>query len=228
MRYGISGFNLPHWLEGFITQISATENINSIFQVLKDNIGSIQSFLTERLGSITSGGISVVSSVGNMLVNIVFIGIATFFMVLERHEIGNMLLNILPTPISTYLDKNFSRMQTVTISWIKATLILGVSIFAMTYIALVVIDLVFPFSIEGKFSLALISGIMEFVPYVGPIISAIPGVLIGLGIGWEAAVIMLLMYVIIQQLENNFLVPFIMSKNLDISPFFVFVIMLIA
>ncbi len=170
----------------------------------------------------------MVSSVGNMLVNIVFIGIATFFMVLERHEIGNMLLNILPTPISTYLDKNFSRMQTVTISWIKATLILSVSIFAMTYIALVVIDLVFPFSIEGKFSLALISGIMEFVPYVGPIISAIPGVLIGLGIGWEAAVIMLLMYVIIQQLENNFLVPFIMSKNLDISPFFVFVIMLIA
>lgn len=67
---------------------------------------------------------------------------------------------------------------------------------------------------------------MEFVPYIGPILSVIPAIIIGLGISWEATMMILILYIIIQQTENNILVPYIMSKNLDISPLFVFVIML--
>ncbi len=68
---------------------------------------------------------------------------------------------------------------------------------------------------------------MEFIPYMGPIISLIPAVIIGLGISWKVALIITILYVIIQQIENNFLVPYVMSKSLDLSPFFVFIVMLI-
>lgn len=84
----------------------------------------------------------------------------------------------------------------------------------------------FGFDTENTFTLALISGIMEFVPYIGPILALIPALIIGLGISWEATMAILVLYIIVQQLENNFLVPFIMSRNLDISPLFVFIVML--
>lgn len=68
---------------------------------------------------------------------------------------------------------------------------------------------------------------MEFIPYLGPILSLIPAVIIGLGISWKIAAGMVILYVCIQQTENNFLVPYIMSRSLDLSPFFVFIVMII-
>lgn len=68
---------------------------------------------------------------------------------------------------------------------------------------------------------------MEFIPYIGPLLSLVPAVIIGLGISWKVALAITILYIIIQQVENNFLVPYIMSRSLDLSPFFVFIIMLI-
>jgi len=68
---------------------------------------------------------------------------------------------------------------------------------------------------------------MEFIPYIGPLIALIPAVIIGLGISWQAALIITALYLIIQRLENDILVPVVMSKALDLSPFFVFSMMIV-
>lgn len=226
LRYGIQGFNLPDYLERLILYLFSEENINSTLDIIKQNAGSIQSFLTSQLSSITSGGLSIVSSIGSAFTNIFMIGIATFFMVLERRSIGQLFLDITPDHAEDYIKYMFTKIQEVCISWIKASIILSVSIFALTYIGLLLVELIFGIKTESAFTLALISGIMEFVPYIGPILSVIPALIIVLGISFEAAMVILILYLIIQQTENNFLVPYIMSKNLDISPLFVFVIMI--
>lgn len=202
------------------------ENITNLFDLIKQNAGSIQTFLTSQISSITSGGISLVSTIGNIFTDVLFIGIATFFMVLERKSIGQIFLDVTPDDKEDHIRYLFSRVQEVCISWIKASIILSFSIFLFTYIGLYIAEIIFHFSTERVFTLALISGIMEFVPYIGPILSVIPALIIALGISWEASLVILILYVIIQQAENNILVPYIMSKNLDISPLFVFVIML--
>lgn len=226
IRYGIHGFNLPNWLENGILYFFSEDNINATLDIIKQNAGSIQTFLTNQISSITSGGISVVSSVGTGITNIAFVGIATFFMILERHSIGQLFLDITPDHAEEYIKYIFKKIQEVCISWIKASLILSLSIFILTYIGLIIVEMIGGFKTDSNLSLALISGIMEFVPYIGPILSVIPALIIGLGISWEATMIILILYIIIQQTENNILVPYIMSKNLDISPLFVFVIML--
>ena len=226
LHYGIRGFNLPDWLENAILYVVSPENINNTLDLIKQNAGSIQTFLTSQISSITSGGISIVSTIGNMFTDVLFIGIATFFMVLERKSIGQIFLDVTPDDKEDHIRYLFSRVQEVCISWIKASIILSFSIFLFTYIGLYIAEIIFHFSTERVFTLALISGIMEFVPYIGPILSVIPALIIALGISWEASLVILILYVIIQQAENNILVPYIMSKNLDISPLFVFVIML--
>lgn len=117
-------------------------------------------------------------------------------------------------------------MQTVCNSWIRATLLLSLTMFTMTYIGLTLMNWIFGFEIESIMSLAIISGIMEFIPYIGPILALIPALIIGIGTSWDAALAILILYLIIQQLEGNIFVPIIMSRNLDISPLFVFVVML--
>jgi predicted PurR-regulated permease PerM len=106
-------------------------------------------------------------------------------------------------------------------------LVLSFSIFFITYVSLTLVELVFGFDTDRTFTLALIGGVMEFIPYIGPIIALIPALIIGLGISWKAALIITILYIIIQQVENNFLVPFVMSRSLDLSPFLVFVVMIV-
>ena len=76
------------------------------------------------------------------------------------------------------------------------------------------------FSEFGQFTLvlALIAGVLEFVPIIGPIIAAVPAILIGLSISFPAALAAALLYTAIQQLENNFLVPKVLGDAIELHP----------
>ncbi len=223
---GIAGFHLHPYIEQTISHIIQPENIGNILKFIQENSNSIQSFLTSQVSHVTAGSVSIIWSVGWALTQIVFIGIASFFMVLERKNIAILFLDILPKDGWLYLKRHFTQMQKVCNSWIKATMLLSLTIFTMTYLWLTLINWIFWFGIESVMSLAIISGIMEFIPYIGPILALVPALIIGIGTSWDAALVILILYLIIQQLEGNIFVPLIMSRNLDISPLFVFVIML--
>jgi predicted PurR-regulated permease PerM len=105
-------------------------------------------------------------------------------------------------------------------------LILSFSIFFITYVSLTLVEFIFGFDTGRTFTLALISGVMEFIPYIGPLLSLIPALIIGAGISWQVALAITILYLIIQQVENNILVPYVMSRSLDLSPFLVFVVMI--
>lgn len=225
-RYGIHGFNLPRWLENSILYFFSEENIGNTIELVKQNLGTVQTFFTNQIGNITTGGLSLVTSIGMGITNFVFVGIATFFMVLERKAIGQIFLDIAPDDKEEYIVYMFLRVRDVSIAWIKASLMLSFSIFILTFIGLHIAQLIGGFDTKNVFTLSLISGVMEFIPYLGPILSIVPALIIALGISWKATIIIVILYVIIQQAENNILVPIIMSKNLDISPLFVFLIML--
>jgi len=104
--------------------------------------------------------------------------------------------------------------------------ILGFSIFVSTYIGLWFLYLV-GIDIEQKFALAFIAGLTEFVPYLGPLIALVPALFVALASGWDATIGVIVLYFLIQRLENNILVPVVMSKSLNMSAFMVLFVMLI-
>ncbi|MFZ2256079.1 MAG: AI-2E family transporter [Patescibacteria group bacterium] len=238
LRDGIQGFHFHPYIEKIIVLILGEDNIEHTLDIIKQNAGNIQSILTTQISSLTSGGISVVSAVGGVVANWGLVAITTFLMVLERKRIGQFLLEIAPTNIEKYLESHYRSIQSVTTSWIKATLILSVSIFATTFLGLHLLEFIMnlgfmhdflgieEFTIDQKFTLAIIGGIMEFIPYIGPLMALIPAAIIGLGISWKVAIGIVALYLIIQRIENDVLVPYVMSKALDLSPFLVFVVML--
>lgn len=223
----ISGFWLHPYIERSILFLFNEHNIDQTLSFIRNNAGNIQSIITKQLSVLTSGWFSIISSVGWVFFNWVLIAIMTFLMALERHSIVRFILDIIPENIEWYLIKHYKEIQSTLNAWIKAMLILSFSIFFITYISLTLAEVIFGFDTNQTFTLALISGVMEFIPYVWPILALIPALIIGLGISWKIAFIITILYIIIQQVENNILVPYVMSRSLDLSPFLVFVVMII-
>ena len=92
--------------------------------------------------------------------------------------------------------------------WVRGQILLGFAVGIATFVGLIVLsNLVDP--IFGRYALLLsvIAGLFELVPIIGPIISAVPAVLLAATVGPVAVLAALLLYFLVQQVENNFLVP---------------------
>jgi predicted PurR-regulated permease PerM len=103
--------------------------------------------------------------------------------------------------------------------WVRAQLILGLSVGLFTFIGLLVLSR-FVDPVFGRYAvlLSVIAGILALVPIIGPIISAVPAVLLAATAGLEPVVAALLLYLLVQQTENNLLVPKIQGDAIQLHP----------
>jgi predicted PurR-regulated permease PerM len=104
-------------------------------------------------------------------------------------------------------------------SWIRAQVLLGFSVGIATFVGLLALGA----SVDPIFSrfailLSVIAGVLELLPIIGPIISAVPAILIAATAGIETAGAAFLLYLGIQQLENNLLVPKIQGDATNLHP----------
>ncbi len=103
--------------------------------------------------------------------------------------------------------------------WVRGQIILGLSVAVLTYVSLLIAsELIDP--IFGRYAilLSVIAGVLELVPIIGPIIAAIPAVLLAATVGPSTIVAALVLYTLIQQVENNFLVPKIQGDAVELHP----------
>lgn len=110
-------------------------------------------------------------------------------------------------------------VQRVFGQWVRGQLILGVTVGVFTFIGLTILSATVD-PIFGRYALLLsiIAGILELVPIIGPIIAAVPAVLLAATAGIEPVVAALVLYTLVQQVENNFLVPKIQGDAVELHP----------
>ena len=103
--------------------------------------------------------------------------------------------------------------------WVRAQLILGVTVGVFTFIGLLILSATVD-PVFGRYAilLSVTAGVLELVPIIGPIISAIPAVLLAATAGIEAVIAAFALYLIVQQVENNLLVPKIQGDAIELHP----------
>lgn len=103
--------------------------------------------------------------------------------------------------------------------WVRAQLVLGLTVGVATFIGLMVLSVVVD-PVFGRFAVlfAVLAGLLELLPIIGPIISAIPPLLVALTVSPQAVVAVFLLYLAIQQLENTILVPKIQGDAVQLHP----------
>ncbi len=105
--------------------------------------------------------------------------------------------------------------------WVIGQLILSVCIFTLTFIGLTILG------VKYALFLALLAGLFEVVPYIGPFVSAVPAIFFALLQSPALAVAVAILYVLIQKTEGYFLVPKIMEKTVGTSPLLVLLALLV-
>jgi predicted PurR-regulated permease PerM len=111
--------------------------------------------------------------------------------------------------------------------WLKSQLLLCIFIWGMVLLALWILSL-FGMNIPQKWSLALIAGITELIPYIGPLIWWFVAVLVAfIHFGRTGALIVGAIFIVIQRLENNVLIPVLMNRTLGVNPVIIFISMII-
>lgn len=164
----------------------------------------------------------IAGGVLNFFVSMVLVMVLTFFMQIEKEGILRWFRSFFPSTYRNYLDNKFEAMHTKIAQWARGELLLMFAIFSLTLIALIILRM--PYAL----TLAVLAGICEFIPAVGPFIAAVPSVLIAFTQGgFIMGLVVCGVYYIIQWCENNLLVPLIMKRAVGLSPIAILFAMLV-
>ncbi|MBI2611267.1 AI-2E family transporter [Candidatus Gottesmanbacteria bacterium] len=171
-----------------------------------------QQIMTQQITSIGENAIRVTVGLFNNILAVFTIFVIAFYLTIERGRLKNHLDQFMGEESADPFVKVLSKIEERLGAWVRGQFILAVTIGVVTYIAL------FALKIPYALPLALLAGLLEIVPIIGPIIAAIPGILVAFTISPFHALITTGAYILIQQLEANLVVPFVMKKAVGLPP----------
>lgn len=176
---------------------------------------------TQQITPIGENVIRVTVGIFSNIITTLTVLVFTFYFLLERRNMRRYLLDTVGDKYGPDLLTILAEAEQRLGAWVRGETILMVTIGVATYIGLSMLH------VEFALPLAIIAGILEIVPMVGPIISAIPAVLVAITISPILALSVAALYFIIQQVENHAIVPFVMKKSVGLSPLVTIVALMI-
>jgi predicted PurR-regulated permease PerM len=175
--------------------------------------------VADVLRALLAPTLTAVLRAATFVFGLVVIPVWLFFVLKDREGFSRSVAGALPPSWRPDAENLLALLARVGGRWVRGQLLLGGSIFLATVIGLTILTAI-GFSEFGQFTLvlALIAGVLEWFPIIGPIIAAVPAILIGLTISFPAAAAAALLYTAIQQLENNILVPKVLGDAIELHP----------
>ena len=176
----------------------------------------------------TSGGERAVGTVVTALTGLVgglfglfTILVLSFYFLVEADRLRESLLQLFARRNRARVDAAIRDITLKVSAWLGGQLLLGLTIGATSAIALWLLDIPF------FYVLALISGIGEMIPVVGPILSAIPAIAVAATVSLNKVLLVIVFFVIQQQFENHVLVPKLMERQVGVNAVMVILALLI-
>lgn len=202
---------------------SIFESVKSFFQLHNISLDTAQlaENLNNRLATIPDAIFSETVGFVRNIISIVVVLVMAFYMTVKENGIKKFIVSITPERHKDYAASLTERMQQKIGKWIQGQFFLMLTIFILDFVGLYIIGI--PYALP----LAIFAGIMEIVPYVGPIVSAVPGIVLGLLISPLTGLATLLLYFFAQQFESHIIVPQVMKKAVGLNPIAVILALLV-
>lgn len=185
------------------------------------NANAIQEIITREIDTIGKNAFSVTSKVFGGLFSTLTVLVVSFYLVLYHDRFKQNIAHLFhrndrPRVLSTLglIDDKLG-------AWLRGQMILSIFIGVITWIVLSILGV--PFAVP----LAILAGMLEVVPTLGPILASIPAIVIALTVSPTLALIVAAAYLLIQMAENNILVPKIMQRAVGLNPVIVILAVMI-
>lgn len=180
---------------------------------IKNLIHTFTDDLPTRLGHYTSGSvIDNALGVFSGLLGFLTIFVISFYLLLEKNSMEDFIEENWLFGSKDRIKRIYRKISTKVSLWIRGQVILSGAIGILTYVGLSVLG------IDFALTLAIIAGLTEILPVIGPIIGAVPAVIIAFAISPIMAFWVAILYLGIQQFESQILTPQIMKRAVGLSP----------
>jgi predicted PurR-regulated permease PerM len=186
-------------------------------------LDTIQSKLVKSSSSILSFTTSLLKSAANAAISLVLIFVMSVYLLVYARQIGALARRWLPPGDGTPDDDYPLRVQRAVASYVRGQLAFSVVMGTTAGVALFVFGLlgIFPDGRTYAFAFGTFFGVMELVPFIGPVLGAIPPVAVALFENPLTALWVVILFVGLQQLEGHIVAPQIFGHALRINPLFV-------
>ena len=185
---------------------------------------SEQNFLQGISGKITQYSLNIFSTtigVFSGFISILVILSLTFYLSVKKDGMKSFVVAVTPEKYQDYAVSAAERIKIKIGKWMQGQLFLMLLIFILDFLALYFLNV--PYALV----LAILGGLLEIIPYLGPIISAIPAIILGFFVSPLTGILVAVAYIVIQQAESHIITPQLMRKVLGLNPIVVILALLI-
>lgn len=205
--------------------IDIPPELSSIVQDAAQNIGNVVVDAGKRVAGRT---LSVISQTVSLLLGLAMVPLILFYILKDRGKLIEGMLNTLSPEPRKHTQNILSILNDVFSSYIRGQLLLGLVVGLVVFLGLFVMGLLFaPKLTPYAPVLGIVAGIFELIPVIGPWLGAIPGVIVTLAFAPDMIIPVILLYLLVQLLENSLLVPRIQSESLNLHPVMVLAALII-
>ena len=173
---------------------------------------SLRNRLGSQIGNVTRYLFPFLSSTIAIISGLFLIIFLTIFIAAEPDTYHRGMMHLFPHPSRKRAGEVLSRMATVLRKWLVTQMIGMATIGVVTTIVLMILK------VKAAIALGILAALLEFIPTIGPIISAVPAVAMAFLDSPEKALWVTVAYIVIQFLESNILIPMLMKEGMDLPP----------
>ncbi|MFI4990396.1 MAG: AI-2E family transporter [Solirubrobacterales bacterium] len=222
--------NLPHLVD------EANENLASLQEELNENgihvelvkqgktaLQTIQDKVAKSASKLASSGAGILTEAAGAIFDLVLIFVLSVYMLLYGEQIGRLVRRLMPDGDGTDADDYPHLVQRAVSRYVGGQLLFSLIMGASTGVSLWIFGTVglFPDGSKYAIAFAVFYGVMELVPYIGPILGAAPPVAVALFTHPISAVWLVILFIALQQLEGHVVAPQVFGHTLRINPILV-------
>jgi len=189
-------------------------NLGTAFPV-GDNSFFLNADLQQFTEALLSGGVPLIEILGNLVGGVAFVIaviVLSFYLTVSRDGVSKFLVAVFPESLEGRVLDLYARTKKRIAKWFQAQLFLSLVVGTLAFVALSLLG------VKYALVLAIIAGVLELIPVVGPIFAGALAVTVALSSSLNLGFYTLLVFLGIQQLENNVLVPLVMRRQTGVHP----------
>lgn len=210
--------DLSHTLPSYAEKIiPALGNMRELVNLSQQGLSEV----AQHISRLTTGFFSATLGFFSGIIALVTIIVLSFYLLIEEHGAKKFILNYLPLENREQVVLIVQKIGQKMGGWLRGQLMLACIIGIVDWIGLSLLG------VDFALTLGVWAGVTELIPYVGPVIGAIPGIILAFTISPLIGILALALYIVVQQIEANILVPKIMQRAVGLSPVIIILALLI-
>jgi predicted PurR-regulated permease PerM len=194
--------------------ISTFSDTKDFFSQISGDVSSKEFLRSAQvfLGKLSSGVGNGIGAVFGSIVNIVMVGVISFYLSVQEKGVEDFLRIVTPIKYEQYVISLWKRTERKIALWVQGQMLLGLIIAIILFIGLTILG------VKYALLLAIIAGFTELIPY-GLLLAFVPAIAVAFSDGSvKLAGYTLILYAAVQQVENYVIAPLITNKSVGISP----------